>query len=204
MKKIREVMRLRFERGASVREVSQGCCLAVSTVTEYLNRAQAAGIGWPLAEGLCDEDLEKALFPGRVKKGEPPRPLPDFTQLRRDLSRKGVTLLLLWREYRQAHPDGYGYSRFAELYTSWEKMTDLRMLQRHKAGEKIFVDWASAHGCYVGLDHSYNTNGCDALKNVSKTCRDADKTLCDCLHKYPCTHRPSIREMPAKLSERTQ
>lgn len=142
MKKIREVLRLRHGRGASIRETSLGCSLAVSTVSEYLYRAEAAGFKWPLPEGLDDTKLEKALFPGPVKKGEAPRPLPDFSLWRSELSRKGVTILLLWREYKAGHENGYGYSRIAGLYADWEKGTEARMLQRHKAGEKLFVDWA--------------------------------------------------------------
>lgn len=142
MKKIREVLRLRYGRGASVREIASSCSLSTSTVSEYLYRSGAAGYTWPLPEGLSDEDLERELFPPRPAKDDPPRPLPDFADLRRELSRKGTTLLLLWREYKAREPDGYGYSRFAELFAEWEKRTDLRMLQRHKAGEKLFVDYA--------------------------------------------------------------
>jgi len=142
MRKIREVLRLSLDRSVSVKKVAWSCGISIPTVYEFLNRAKAAGLSWPLPEALCDEDLERALFPGRVAKGEPPRPLPDFALVRRDLCRKGVTLLLLWHEYMRAHPDGYGYSRFADLYRDWEKSCDVRMLQRHKAGQKLFVDWA--------------------------------------------------------------
>jgi transposase len=68
--------------------------------------------------------------------------LPDFEKFRSELTRKGVTLLLLWKEYRREHPDGYGYSRLADIYKEWEKKGGERMLQRHKAGEKLFVDFA--------------------------------------------------------------
>ncbi len=142
MKKIREVLRLKLGKGASTRQIASSCKLSVSTVSEYLYRAGAAGYSWPLPEDLSDEDLERSLFPPRPKTGEPPRPLPDWNDVRKDLSRKGVTLLLLWREYKAKHPAGYGYARFADLYSAWEKKTDLRMLQRHKAGEKLFVDYS--------------------------------------------------------------
>lgn len=142
MKKIREVLRLKFDKGASVRQIAGSCKVSVSTVSEYLCRADAAGFRWPLPDGLTDEELDRALYPPAVKAGEPPRPLPDWSKVRSELSRKGVTLLLVWREYRQAHPEGYGYARFAGLFSEWEKKSDVRMLQHHKAGEKLFVDFA--------------------------------------------------------------
>ncbi len=143
MKKIREVLRLKHDRGASSREIAQSCKLAQSTVTEYLYRAGAAGYSWPLPEELTDEELERKLFPPRAKPGSPARPVPNWAEVRRELSRKGVTLLLLWREYKQKHPeDGYGYARFASLFGEWEKKSEVRMLQRHRAGEKLFVDYA--------------------------------------------------------------
>lgn len=142
MRKIREVLRLRFGAGASVRQAALSCHLSTSTVAEYGYRAAAAGYGWPLPDGVDDEELERALFPPRPRAGEKPRPLPDWNQVRKELGRKGVTLQLLWREYKAEHADGYGYARFAGLYAEWEKRSDVRMLQRHKAGEKMFVDYA--------------------------------------------------------------
>ena len=142
MKKIREVMRLRYDRGASIHDIATACALSTSTVSEYLYRSGAAKLGWPLPDEITDEDLERSLFPPRPHKGEPERPLPDFAKFRTELTRKGTTLLLLWREYRREHPDGYGYSRLADLYKEWDKKSDVRMLQLHKAGEKLFVDFA--------------------------------------------------------------
>jgi len=142
MKKIREVLRLRHDKGASVRQIAGSCKLSISTVSEYLYRAGAAGYGWPMPDELTDEALERALFPGAVKPGQPARPVPNWVKIRSELSRKGVTLLLLWREYKDEHPDGYGYARFAGLFSEWEKKSDVRMLQHHKAGEKLFVDYA--------------------------------------------------------------
>jgi len=138
-----QVLRLKHDRGASTRQIAQSCKLAQSTVTEYLYRAGAAGYSWPLPEALADEDLERELFPPRAQPGGPARPVPDWAEVRRELSRKGVTLLLLWREYKQAHPEnGYGYARFASLFAEWERKSEVRMLQRHRAGEKLFVDYA--------------------------------------------------------------
>jgi len=142
MRKIREALRLKYEHGASQHEIGRSIGLAQSTAGEILHRAEAAGLSWPLAEPLSDEDLERLLFPPPRAPQEPARPLPDWVEVDLALARKGVTLLLLWFEYRDKHPDGYGYSRFADLYRAWKGRTDLRMLQHHKAGEKLFADFA--------------------------------------------------------------
>jgi transposase len=141
MRKIREVIRLRHGLKASAREIALSVGIARSTVAEYLYRSDAAGLVWPLPEEFSDEDLERLLFPQSPGVEEPARPLPSWAKVQKDLSRKGVTLLLLWQEYKEANPEGYGYSRFASLYREWLSKTDLRMPQHHKAGEKLFVDF---------------------------------------------------------------
>jgi transposase len=141
MRKIREVLRLQHVVKASRREIAPSVGIARSTVAEYLYRSAAAGLCWPLPENLSDEDLERLLFPPQPNEAEPPRPLPDWPKVQTELSRKGVTLLLLWHEYAKQNANGYGYSRFASLYREWLGKTDLRMRQHHKAGEKLFVDF---------------------------------------------------------------
>ena len=142
MRKIREVIRLRHGLKASAREIAPSVGITRSTVAEYLYRSEAAGLSWPLPEDLSDEELERLLFPPVPSGEEPSRPMPDWSYVQKELSRKGVTLLLLWREYKKLHPHGYGYSRYASLYNDWLDKTDLRMLQHHKAGERLFVDFA--------------------------------------------------------------
>jgi transposase len=142
MRKIREVIRLKQDRYASAREIALACHIGRTTVQEYLHRAEAAGLRWPLPEELSDAALERLLFPpGPIPDG-PPRAVPDWPRVQTQLARKGVTLLLLWQEYKELFPEGYGYSRYASLYRQWKDQTDLSMLQRHKAGEKLFVDFA--------------------------------------------------------------
>ena len=69
------------------------------------------------------------------------RPVPDWAYVHKELRRKNVTLQLLWLEYREAHPDGYGYSQFCNLYRAWRRQVDVVMRQVHRAGEKLFVDF---------------------------------------------------------------
>jgi transposase len=113
-----------------------------TTVREYLQRAERAGLSWPLPGGLSDGDLEALLFPPPVSPANAPRPLPDWQHLHEELRRKGVTLFLLWEEYKAVHPDGYEYSRFCELYRQWAGKLPVWMRQDHRAGEKLFVDYA--------------------------------------------------------------
>lgn len=141
MRKLREILRLRFETGLSVRQIGVVLRTSPTTVSEYLRRLEEAGIGWPLANDVTDEEIERRLFPS-VTKAET-RPVPDWALVQRELKRhKGVTLRLLWQEYTSEHADGYAYSRFCELYGEWLEGIDVTMRQDHRAGEKLFVDYA--------------------------------------------------------------
>jgi len=109
-----------------------------TTVSDYVARARAAGLSWPLPDGLDDAGLEALLYPPALPSALA-RPAPDFDRVHRELRCKSVTLQLLWLEYREAHPDGYGYSQFANLYRRWRGGVDVTMRQVHTAGEKLFA-----------------------------------------------------------------
>ncbi len=116
---------------------------ARSTIQDNLKRAAAAGLAWPLAEGVTDDALERQLF-GRagVAQGQRRRVEPDWAALARELKRPGVTMTILWEEYREAYPEGYGYSRFCDLLRGFERRLTPVMRQHHVAGEKAFVDYS--------------------------------------------------------------
>ena len=116
MRKVREVLRLRHALGVSERQIAVTIGVSRSTVGEYLRRAAVIGITWPVPEGLDDAELERRLFTPPTFDETPARPLPDWPHVHKELKRRGVTLLLLWEEYRAEHADGYGYSRFCDLY----------------------------------------------------------------------------------------
>ena len=143
MRKISDVLRL-HAGGLSKRRIAVSLNIGRTAVGDYINRARRAGLGWPLAEDLSDEDLERLLFPPPVAVSSDRRSLPDWPVLHRELKRPGVTLSLLWEEYRAVHRDGYGYSRFCELYRAWKGGLAPTMRQSHVAGEKMFVDYAGA------------------------------------------------------------
>ena len=144
MRRVREILRLKFECGASDRTIAVAVSVARSTVRLCLLRAGAAGLSWPLPATLTDQGLEAMLFasprgskPGLRRKAE-----PDWAAIHHELRRPGVTLLLLWGEYRAVHTTGYGYSRWCELYRGWEARLSPTMRQAHPAGERLLVDCA--------------------------------------------------------------
>ena len=141
MRKIKEVLRLRWEAGLSHRAIASSCGIGCATAREYLIRAQAAGLGWPLPEELGEAELEQRLFPP-PSSSDAKRPEPDWGQVYQELRRKGVTLGLLWQEYKAVHRNGYQYSQFCNRYRVWSGTLDLPMRQTHRAGEKLFVDYA--------------------------------------------------------------
>ncbi len=143
MRKIKEVLRLKFEQGLSNRAIAASCRVGTATVHDYLARAKAAGLSWPLPPQATEEQLERSFFPpasGAVAARA--QRTPDWQHVAREMRRPKVTLYLLWQEYMAAHPDGYGYSQYCELFRGFKQTIDPRMRQVHKAGEKVFVDYA--------------------------------------------------------------
>ena len=143
MRKIRDALRLRAG-GLSMREIAASLGVGQSTLSDYLKRAARAGLVWPLPEALTDAALEAMLFQPVGGATRRVHAQPDWPAIHRELRRKDVTLALLWEEYRAAHPEGYGYSRFCELYRRWEGRLAPTMRQHHVAGERMFVDYAGA------------------------------------------------------------
>jgi transposase len=142
MRQLRHLLRLHHD-GVSAREIGRRLGVARSTIQDNLKRAAAAGLAWPLADDVTEEALEHRLF-GRagVAPGQRRRVEPDWAALARELKRPGVTMMILWEEYREVHPEGYGYSRFCDLLRGFERRLTPVMRQHHVAGEKAFVDYS--------------------------------------------------------------
>ena len=141
MRKIRDVLRL-SAAGLSKRQIAASLGIGPTAAGACLRRARETGIGWPLPDDLDDEALERRLYPPAATQATDWRSLPDWPTVHRELRRKGVTLQLVWEEYRAVYPDGYGRSWFCELYRAWEGRLSPTMRQAHVAGEKLFVDYA--------------------------------------------------------------
>lgn len=145
MVKIRELLRLRFEEKLPHWKIAQNLRVSKHTVYRLLKRAEEIGITWPLPPELTDKDLQK-----RIKQKHPTRlPEPDWNYIWKESRKKGVTLKLLWMEYRQEHPDGYSYQRFCALNRRYKNQLQPVMRFEYKAGEKMFVDWAGLTASYI-------------------------------------------------------
>lgn len=148
MRQLRQLLRLARD-GASALDIAVTLGVARSTIQDNLKRAAAAGLSWPLPGELTDDALEGKLF-GRagVKQGVRRRPEPNWADLVIELKKPGVTLQILWEEYRAIQPGGYGYSRFCELYRGFEQRLSPTMRQEHVVGDKVFVEYS---GKKVGI-----------------------------------------------------
>ena len=142
MRKIREVLRLTHALGMSRRLVGEATGIGKTAVGEYVRRAAVAGLSWPIPDEIDDAELERRLFPPTDASSSAARTEPDWSHIHAELKRRGVTLALLWQEYRAEHAHGYAYSWFCERYSDWRKRISPTMRQTHVAGEKLFVDWA--------------------------------------------------------------
>jgi transposase len=142
MRKIKEVLRLKFELNMSERQISKSTQTSKGTISNYLKRFIVSGLSWPLPPTLSEADIEARLFPPKPALPDALRPTPDWAQMHLEMRRKGVTLFLLWQEHKSRHPEGFNYSWFCEHYRSWAGKLDVVMRQEHLAGEKCFVDYA--------------------------------------------------------------
>lgn len=150
MRTIREILRLHFEHELSQRAIARACAVSPTTVGDYLERVKQSGQSWPAISVLDDSSLKALLCP--EGKLIPRKPLPDFESLRLEMKKKGVTLQLLWEEYRSIYPEGYGRSQFCELYHRHGRTLDPVMRFDHKAGDKLFVDFSGDRPSYVNRD----------------------------------------------------
>lgn len=143
VRKIREILRLHYDEKRSNREVGTSVGKSASVVHDCLRRFEASGVAWPLEKEVDDEELEKKLYAPSGQNTAAHIAQPDFAYVHKELSRKHVTMVLLWQEYRAAHGEAaYQYSRFCDLYREWAKPLGAVMRQKHKAGDKTFVDWS--------------------------------------------------------------
>ena len=142
MRKIKDVLRLRYTAELTNRQIAASLHIAYGTVVGYLQRAEQAGLTWPLPEGMSEEELEQRLFGPREPRDRVTRNAPDFAAIHQELQRKGVTLQLLWEEYQisTAAPH-YSYPQFCARYRSWRQTLKRSLRHVHHAGEKLFVDY---------------------------------------------------------------
>jgi hypothetical protein len=140
MRKITEVLRLKFEAKLSHEKIGRAVGLSKGAVCKYVSLAQAQGLSWPLPEEMDEAALEACLYPPRsVATGFAE---PDYPRIHQELKRKGVTLQLLWSEYMAIHGErARRYTQFCVHYRQWRERQKRSMRQVHRAGEKLFIDY---------------------------------------------------------------
>lgn len=145
MRNIKEILRLKSEGNLSIRQIAKACSCSHSTVLSILGRAKTVGVSHPVPPEMTDKQLEAFLYPPAITLESNSRALPDMQYIHDELKKtKGVTLQLLWQEYKENNPQGLMYSQFCEHYRQWRKQREVSMHIEHRAGEKMFVDWAGA------------------------------------------------------------
>jgi transposase len=149
MRKIREILRQKWQLGLSHRRVGQSLGISAGSVGDALGRAKAAKLDWSQVQALSDDDLESRLYRKDCSRPLQERPLPDPSYLHRELRRAGVTLQLLHVEYVEKHANGYGYTTFCEIYKRWLARHSPVMRQVHRVGEKLFVDYSGDKAHYL-------------------------------------------------------
>jgi len=147
MRKISEILRQRFALNRSFRDIAHSLNISISTASCYARAAKKHRLSWPLPEEMTDEALYRLLFPKEATQEK--KSLPDWGLIQQELRKKGVTLQLLWREYKDSNPEGVGYTRFCHYYREHVKTASPVMRQVHKAGEKIFVDYAGTTMAWI-------------------------------------------------------
>lgn len=141
MRQILEILRLRFDLKHSFRDIGNSVNCGSSSVCDCVQRFLASGSTWPLPSDVTELDLETLLYP-KVTTTSRGRELPDWPYVQKELKKKSVTLMVLWLEYKQSHPEGYQYTQFCNHYNVWAKTLDVVFHNNHVAGEKVFIDYA--------------------------------------------------------------
>src|SRR5476649_26083 len=142
MRKIRDVLRLKLDAKLSHEQIAGALGISKGVVTKYVRLAAAAGLDWPTVQGADEITLERRLLVAPQKPRNHVQ--PDYGRLHQELRRKGMTLMLLWEEYRAEHADRqtYAYSQFCDNYRRFARQLKRSMRQIHRAGEKLFIDYA--------------------------------------------------------------
>lgn len=144
MLKIHEILRLGLNEHRSYREIAQSCQVSIGAVSKYLNKTKDAQISYTQVKEIDESRIRQLLKIDAISILGKIKPIPDFVEMHQELKNKNVTLCLLWEEYKELFPEGYQYSRYCHHYHQWRKKLNVSMRQIHKAGEKMFVDYAGA------------------------------------------------------------
>jgi len=140
--KLREILRLGLKHEMGYREISRSCSVSHVTARAYLKQVKVSGLTWGDVASLEEAELRQLVQGAHAADQKRSRPEPDWQYIHQELRKKGVTLQLLWEEYKEQYPDGYQSTQFGDLYRKWKNTINPWMRQSHKAGDKLFVDYA--------------------------------------------------------------
>ena len=150
MRKIKDVLRLKFEAKLSHERIAAATGISKGAVSNYVQRALEKGLGWPLPADLDEGHLEALLF--RQSAPREQYAVPDYAHVHQELKRDGVTLQLLWEEYGAAHGErAYRYSQYCEHYHRYKGSLARSMRQVHRAGEKLFIDYSGKTAAVIDM-----------------------------------------------------
>lgn len=143
MRQLREILRLRLHADLSMRQIKSSLRISLGAVQKVTSKAKAQNLNWEAVDKLDDQQLARLFYPAADTRTTGDFELPDWVEIHRELRRKGVTKHLLWEEYTQQYPNrSYSYPQYCFLYQDWVKKQKRSMRQIHKAGDKLFVDYA--------------------------------------------------------------
>jgi transposase len=151
--KIREILRLGLKHQLGYREIARSCSVSHVTVRAYLMQVKDSHLTWDNVASLEESKLRQLVQGAHCVEPKRSKSEPDWNYIHKELKRKGVTLQLLWEEYKEENPDGYQSTHFGDLYRKWKCTISPWMRQNHKAGDKLFVDYA---GHTVPIQNSKN------------------------------------------------
>lgn len=140
MRHVREVLRLRFSCGMGLREIGRSLRMSHNTVRKYVYRITEAGLDWEKILAMSDEEL--AVIARVMPVRDQTRPVPDWSYIQQELKKPGVTLTLLWQEYKERHPDGYQMTQFCQMYHEFAMTLRVTLRQTYTAGEVMFIDYS--------------------------------------------------------------
>jgi transposase len=198
MRKLKELLRLKWACGLTHRQISRAIGISVGAISSYAARASAAGLDWLAVEPLADDELEARLNLSADDAAPARRIEPDYAAMHRELRRKGMTLQLLWEEYVEAHPGQrtYRYTQFCQRYKDWAKTLKRSMRQQHRAGEKLFADFAGPTIAVADGTRAHVFVAVLGASNYTYACATRSEAMPDWMNHYASAMLPARPRKP--------
>ena len=181
MRKIKDVLRLKLDAKLSHEQIAAALGISKGVVTKYVGLAASAGLDWPTVQGHDEAALERLLLVAPQKPRDHVQ--PDYGRIHHELRRKGMTLMLLWEEYRADHADSqtYAYSQFCDNYRRFARQLKRSMRQIHRAGEKLFIDYAGPTIALTDGSRAHIFVAAMGASSYTFACATARETMADWL-----------------------